>query len=111
MVVGCMCREGRMKNLKAIILCAVWWIGLCAVSSAQSDLFYGGFNGRWEGKLRPVAPESFDKEHGIGGGEFELAISYRNGVARAYWRGTHDAVLGRGGLWALSPVSWRQCNA
>lgn len=68
-----------------------------AVSAIADEQDYmGGFDGRWEGQLKPIAPQAYDAVHGINfNDDFMLAFVVRNegvsvftGNSKGNWRET-----------------------
>ena len=55
----------RCALLAAILILAPNVPAIAQNTSGQGDIFYGGFDGRWEGTLNFVPPESFSKDHGF----------------------------------------------
>jgi len=54
----------------------------------EADLYMGGFDGTWVGKLRTIAPAAYDAAAGSGkeGEEFEYAIVAAGQAAKVYLR-------------------------
>ena len=74
------------------------FLGLCPYfmavgrSALAQDLYYGGFEGRWEGSLRPVEPGAYDSDVAFGGssGPTELAISVSGAFVRVFLKESGD---------------------
>jgi hypothetical protein len=68
------------------------FLGLCSLfltdwrTALAQDLYYGGFEGRWEGALRSVEPSAYDSDMAFGGpsGPQELAISISGPFVRVF---------------------------
>ncbi len=76
------------------ILVASAWVMLSNAASAQDQDYLGGYDGRWEGQLKSIAPQSYDAVHGINlADDWMLAFVVKNegisvytGDAKGNWR-------------------------
>lgn len=53
-----------MNPVKSALLCALF-LAPPNIVLAQEDLFFGGFDGRWEGTLTAIPAEQYDQDHGV----------------------------------------------
>lgn len=72
---------GTPKLLQAI---AVALMLMTTPVIAQEKSILNGFDGRWEGTINIIPPDTFDKEHGLKGDAAHLAIAIKGEAVSVY---------------------------
>jgi hypothetical protein len=72
--------------VKRFLLAAIFSIVGSVAAFSQTDLYKSGFDGRWEGTLKYVSPESYDKTHGNVPSNTEFAFTVNGKSAKVFYR-------------------------